>query len=265
MPLQPTHTQMGLEFRAARNGTCLPGQSPMTQSELCELSGVARESTISRLENGYRPNRSTHGWVLGAINRRRAQLGLVPVAIEYLSDAERGVRAPAVQPDLQDGYWVEKIRCERTECIHYSLALLYQNQGRWRLTGWSSLGAHEEWYSNGYHFDDTGRNFYYTYERGRGLSRRGAIGGFGGVCLSPAKTGDKVVPVSGWFVNLEGRRADVFQCRFLTLDEAARDVGLSAGPPADQLSEAAVRDAFLEKLVARQRRNRSKEQMIAKE
>lgn len=256
MKPQATHTQMGLEFRAARISTPGSDQCPMTQSELVELSGVARESTISRLENGYRPSRSTYGWALGAIKRRRAQLGLPAVNIEYLSDAERGERAPVVQPDLQDGYWVEKILCERTQCIHYSLALLYQNQGRWRLTGWSSLGAHEEWYSNGYHFDDTGRNFYYTYERGRGLSRRGAIGGFGGVCLSPAKIGDKVVPVLGWFVNLEGRRADVFQCRFLTLDQAARDVGLSAGPPADQLSDAAVRDAFLEKLVTRQRRSR---------
>ena len=50
---------MGLEFRAARISTPGSDQCPMTQSELVELSGVARESTISRLENGYRPSRST--------------------------------------------------------------------------------------------------------------------------------------------------------------------------------------------------------------
>jgi hypothetical protein len=139
-----------------------------------------------------------------------------------------------------------------THQTHFSLVYLYQLKGKWFLTGWSSMGSTEEWYSNGYHFDDSWRNLYYTYSRGRGLSQTRLIGGFGGILPSPAKEGSPVFPVSGWFVNLEKHKANAFQCIYLTLEQAADLCRRRCQiPDHDDLGTPEIRERFLNQLVSK--------------
>ena len=248
----PPYTQMGIEFRKARLNTPDNSGAPLTQATLVELAGISKEGTVSRLENGHRPSRTTFLRLLGAINDRRKAAGLPPVAIAYTSDQERSGSGSLSAPRIQEGYWVEKIECLSTRQTHFSLVYLYQLNGRWILTGWSSMGSHEEWYSNGYHFDDAWRNLYYTYSRGRGLSQSRLIGGFGGILLSPAKDGSPVVPVSGWFVNMERNTATAFQCVYLTLQQAVSLCGRRCQvPDSNDLGNPTIRERFLGQLVSK--------------
>lgn len=240
---------MGREFRKARDNTPGPDGGPLTQETLIELAEIKKAATVSRLENGQRPHLDTHNRLLKTLNDLRRKAGLSPVTIEFSSDEERRQRVSPAGPRMQEGYWVEKIRRMPTQTIDYSLAYLYRIEGRWNFTGWSSLGPQETWYSNGYHFDDGWRNFYYTYGRGRGLSTQGAVSGFGGIHLSPVSKGQTMRPVSGWFVNLSAEGATVYECTYLTLSEAARGLGRSKVPGSAELEDEIARTAFLAELV----------------